>query len=222
MWTEIAAVEGDDLGALRELGREYVGSQALVGSGTIVSFTDDKPFGETMVKRRVERLFVPAVTVEQSSGDARCVIDLNLVFDEGTRELLVGFTNARSEWVLPDGPPKDPEASVPVCTEVTPLGRNAIQSTVQDVLGVMWMRGGVDPSKAGQVILRPRMAMCGWPPTQVGEEMVLNTTAAPYWVIHAVGMVMPVLADPWLRYRSGYLLLLRDDDLDVFSARYLP
>lgn len=105
-WTDVATLEGDELSALRDLGREYVGPQASVGVGTIATFTDSAPFGETVLERRVKRLSVPAVMVERSGDDAHCVVDLSLAFDDVTGQLLLAFTSARSEWVLPDGTPR--------------------------------------------------------------------------------------------------------------------
>ena len=102
-------------------------------------------------------------------------------------ELLAAFTESSPMWfALSDGTDNLEDGSSNPCEwELGSTG--AFTHTVVDLLLAMWEKCGVRADHAGQVVLRPRIALCSYPARHVNGKRVPLYPMGPLWFIDVRG-----------------------------------
>jgi hypothetical protein len=99
-------------------------------SATAVQFTDETPFGSTGVT--VGWRFSSLVSVSQ--GDSVVNIELSVVVDGATGRVVVAYTAARDDWVLPSGRSQDPQGMAEVVWDFESELPEHMESSAVDAL----------------------------------------------------------------------------------------
>jgi hypothetical protein len=154
-------------------------------------------------------------------------VDLTLVIDAADGQLIAAFTPTKSRWIAPIGRTANPEqVAKDDGWTVSSIAKGvAIQSTVVEVLEVVWRDDDIDPRGAGQIIVRPRTVATALPAVEVGGKLVPVRKPRTAWVIHVLGTVT---IRPGLRgqnrppYMSGLIQLIEDQTKEASRGVYLP
>jgi hypothetical protein len=155
----------------------------------MVELRDDSPFGEKSA-RIVWLARVESVTVRAPDANAVSV-ELLMAFDTTTNNLVCAFTEPSSQWAYSALDPGDAESSAADAGwEVAPAKYESLKSTVPDVLAAVWKQFGVDPAKAGQVIVRPRFVANKFPTDEIDGRSVPRYPPTNVWIVEALGTVI--------------------------------
>ncbi len=218
------------ISARRNVGVDKDAAPASIGLSVL---TDKHPFGETFANRPVWIVTFPAVKVDRRGETDSVKVQITAVIDVIDGRLLEAFTAAKEEWVPPVIPPRDPER---VASEdkwsVSPCKSSKLRSTVAQVLGVLWKADGINPKKAGQIVVRPRTVACAFPAVRVKGKSVPLREPGTAWVVHVMGTVTLRNFPGWPgapkakvrpEYMSGLIAFMYDESpLKGFRGVYLP
>lgn len=202
------------------LAREFAPRRNILGvtkqpvSVKLMQLEDQRPYGE-IPQRMVWLARYEEVRVQTSDGSrGPAVVALSLAFDASTNELLCAFTDPAPRWALPPHPPLNPEThTAKEGWGRAPAHYDELRSTVTEVLGVLWRRYGADPSKAGQIVLRPRFVSN---PTFVKtEDRSPLYPPSNVWVVEVLGTVL--IRDPF----TTLVAHIRDSDLVILPGSLL-
>lgn len=203
--------------------REIIGNVAQqVTSVHAVELEDARPYGE-VAQRTVELARFESVPVRSPNGWESVSIPLSLAFDADTGAFVCAFTDAKDEWV------RSPLDSGAIEKRVADAGwktapcHGPLASTLVDVIEAAWKRFGVDPGKAGQVVIRPRFVTNAYPADEVGGKMVPRIPPADVWIVEILGVVVMERDDEY-GHRSLTTLVaqFRDGDLESLPSMMLP
>jgi hypothetical protein len=67
-----------------------------------------------------------------------------------------------------------------------------LHATLTQVLEALWKQEHVDPSKAGQVILRPRFFSNTWPKKEVNGKDISAFPPSNMWIVEVLGRAVEV------------------------------
>lgn len=193
-----------------------------------VKFKDQRPYGEkedrTVWLARYEALAIEA----PDDSNPAIIRGLNLAFDTTTNELLCAFTDAAPQWVQTTVPnPEDvmnlQEAANDMWT-VSPAHYDNLHSTLPEVLAAFWKIRGIDPSKAGQVIVRPRFVSQRFQPYyEATGQPVVDYLPSNRWIVEVLGTaVMSKRFEGEKRVYTTAVGLFRDGDLKYLGGSINP
>jgi len=225
-WTHVRDASDEEIAMLRELVNRWGGArfgEPPIQVPELVDLTDEMPFGENMTSRRAWQVGVP-MRITKHEGTDEAVVDVTLVMDENDGRLLLAYTKPSETWVLPDPNfvERDSSANPRGPQGAEPLETAEVKSNVREILGVVW-QFGTDPSKAGQVILRPRKLLSTWPPVERDGSFFPNEKPATFWITHVRGIVVDVFEEGEVpRYMSSKIIMIRDDDVRVTISSLCP
>jgi hypothetical protein len=172
---------------------------------------DQRPYGE-QGRRTVWVVRYESVSVQAPDSSYMASVTLSLAFDASTHQLYCAFTEPAPYWLRPavvEDIEKKAQDGGRRWTP-SPAQYEALRSTPTEVLGALWRTYDVDPSKAGQIILRPRFVANKTPLEMVNGEAVPKYQPSNVWIVE-------VLGTPLLRRQQGVLTTLvaqfRDGDL---------
>lgn len=196
---------------------ELVGATSPLMEATFVRLSDELSLGDPCDARRVIAVTIPSVEVAFPGTDGPDVgrterVDVLAYLDPGDGHLAVA-TAARAEWVLPGegARTQSPKERIDtLCGEIGPAVAGG-HLRIPDLLGTLW-RWGINPAEAGQVVMRPRMAVNKWPRRQRGDAWVDNSERELWWFVDARGLVTEVRVDEQPPYWSGRTLIVNDED----------
>ena len=168
--------------------REFLGVSKQPASVKMVELLDEHPYGENG-RRTVWLARYELVRVQAPDTSRSAAVALSLAFDTATSDLLCAFTDPAPRWARSTLPPLDPEAhTAEEGWKSSPAHYEELRSTLTEVLAVLWKRSGVDPSKTGQIVIRPRF---------VANPNFVNTVdrsplypPANVWIVEVLGTVV--------------------------------
>lgn len=202
---------------------KYLGKVAAPTSAQLMLVTDEHSFGEEMSCRRA--WVISFRSLELVLNDREVTVDMDLVLDPDTRRLLAAFTPAKSQWVEPMLPTRDPEAEGEKDGwTVSPLAAHDVTSKVSDVLAKVLASQGIDLCEAGQIIIRPRWVSNKWPAVEKEGQMVPLRNPGPVWIVEILGTRTENhgsrAEDEF--YWTGQLILVDDETLEIYRGLYMP
>lgn len=155
----------------------------------LVELHDENPYGvERSRTVRLARYDSVPVLAPDSSYSAS--VPISLAFDAAKNELLCAFTDPAPSWPRSRAGLKGIESHCEDC-EFSPARHDSLQSSVIEVLRKLWDTFHIDPTKAGQIIIRPRFVTRGRPARISGtEEIVTEWLPSNVWVIEVLGTVV--------------------------------
>lgn len=197
-WQSVEANTAIDRAAALDAARTAIGldSNAAPTWIELGVLTDKYPFAEAFADRPVWIVSFPEVRVDRKRKDNpdSVKVGITAVIDSNDGRLLEAFTRSNDIWMLPVKPPpntpRNPEAEASAAGwSVSPCKVLKLRSTVVGVLGSLWTTNGIDPKKAGQIIVRPRTVACALPAVEVDGNRVPVLDPGPFWIIHVMGTV---------------------------------
>jgi len=167
---------------------EYVGFDTQVTSVKKVEFEDARPYGEDgkclVWLVRYETVSIPAPDSSRSA-----TVSLSLAYDVATGNLLCAFTDPAAIWARSPKTSAQIEWVGKLGCKFSPARFEALESTLVEVLRALWESTRVEPSKTGQIVIRPRFATCRTPSKLVGGKHVPIHAPANVWHIEMMGGV---------------------------------
>jgi hypothetical protein len=151
-------------------------------------------------------------------------VGLDVAYDVDNGEILLAYTHPRDEWVVPSLPIRDPEKEASKARwDVARAEPQSVSTDVIEVIQAIWNDIGLDPSEAGQIVLRPRIITCGFPrDPQTKKPLYVET---PVWIVDVRGIELMNSGekiDGVDAYFSGFLGLVDDSSKKLFRIRYMP
>lgn len=183
-------------------------ASVLTANAARVMFEDANPFG--FRKNTDAWLFDTPLTISTDSSEVE--IDMSVVVDGESGKVVAVFSKSRDTWLLPAGRRQNPQDMAEVVWDFDSEIPQQMQSSAADVLVSLGTRG-IDPGKAGQIILRPRWVQ---PIAQVEivDHQVVPKSIPRYqaWVAQVCGVRAGELPtrDGTKVYASGMIVLFRD------------
>jgi hypothetical protein len=231
-WYETEELDGATRAMLQPVAACLLGVEPSEIRGGRGELTDEHSFGRPNATQVLVRLTVPGIELRHERTHETATVEISLVLDPTDSTLVMAYTASRSEWVLPqrDEWARDPEAelsSVDTIREVAPItGTDELQSSIVEVLEKVWAVRAINPSRMGQVILRPRSVTTTYPPIyhEDGTDEP-NLHVALYWVLEAMGAMMPGAHYPpgtQPEYMSTAIEFLDDSNLGTVQGYYCP
>jgi hypothetical protein len=190
--------------------RAVVGNIAKQPSSVhAVDLEDARPYGEAP-RRAVELARFDSVPVRSPNGWESVSIPLSLAFDADTGAFVCAFTDARPEWARSPLDPGAIEARVVKAGWTTEPCRGPLTATLVEILEAAWNHFGVDPAKAGQIVIRPRS--------------VAHPDPADVWIVEILGTVVGEEQDDNGNRRALTTLVaqFRDGDREALLSIMLP
>jgi hypothetical protein len=168
---------------------------------------DDHPYGEKK-KRDVWLARYEAVPVLAPDRKDSVAVALTLAFDTESWNLLCAFTDPAARWPPSRAGLQEIAARGSLDCQFSPAHYDSLQATVTDILRALWDAFHVDPSKAGQIILRPRFVTREHPMRQVVDPK-------HPWERHSEGPIIPgfLSSSIWVVEVLGTIILRRRDTL---------
>jgi hypothetical protein len=217
---------------IRKKSHEYLGHELCSDSlsAEVGFFSDKFPFWETLDGRKVWKVKLRGIKVENPHfketdfPESKSVqIDLSLILDHESKQLIAAFTDPKDIWAQPSptAPGHDPEAETAIGAKILPLGSAKLETSVIDVLGLFW-RHVMNPEMSGQLILRPRLMENSYPPEMIEGQLAPNKWGAkPWWIIQSLGAELPQFG-PAPTYKTSIIFELYDGDHQWFQMRPMP
>lgn len=207
--------------------RKYVGitnKQAIAKSIELIGISDQNPFAEDFMDRQVWLISFTPLEVERQDNTTSASVELNVVIDANSLRLLEVFTKANDTWVLPQIAQRDPEQEAEEDGwSVSPLKSGELEFSAIEALSTLWTFENIDPQKAGQIILRPRIVGCALPAIEVEGELIPVRKPAPVWIVHVLGtLTWKRNRNDVVQYMSGLIMLIDDKTKNVVRGVYLP
>jgi hypothetical protein len=184
--------------------------------GIPVVFADRAAFGEPTESKG---LLYSGITLSVERGVEHDAVRLSAVTtDEG--KVLAIYTDASPEWVVPVLEPRDPEREAQADRWDVTASDNGLSSTAQDLLLTVWEYFGIQPSKAGQIILRPRNAVVSTTAsTTSAGKLDLKYEHGTAWIVQVLGVQIDQVPN---YYWTGVLILIDDKSGKVVRGLFMP
>ena len=152
-----------------------------------VHFSDRTPFGPP---GKGEGWLVRS-TVQVSREDATVRFALNVVIDSTTGQVIVAYTDASETWVLPVRTPRNADELADRIGWSMGVGiPDSMESSAVDAIGAAWKEFGLDPTRVGQLIARPRWISAQFPAREVNGKLVPIRPTQRVWLIQVCGTKM--------------------------------
>ena len=183
-----------------------------------VAFSDERPYGEDGRRRTVWLARYEAVPVQADSGRRCTSVTLSLAFDAAGGGLLCALTDPAPTWARSPTESKEIESRGSWNLEVHPAEYENLRSTLTGVLGALWENFAVDPTKAGQIVIRPRFVKEEVHPKNAitGEPIVQPPTNV--WFVEVLGTVVMSRGD-W--FPTVLVAQFRDGDLKMLIGEVM-
>ena len=194
-WRTVSETPALDVSAARGRAATYLGvPDAQAVSYEVGRITDRNELGDPVSDRLAYAFLFPSVPWERNFEgrvDAGQV-DLQVVVDARTGELILAFTPARSEWVERDNSPFRPLNDVAEENGWTllPAAVPDLRSTIADVLQAAFAQYAPMIAEAGQIVIRPRWVEQKFPARLDGEILVPLRSPGLGWIVHTMGSVV--------------------------------
>lgn len=158
-----------------------------------VVLKDRRPYGEA-IQQQVVLIRYELVPVRGPRGEPTASVFLSLAVDVETNGVVCAFTEPAPQWPRTDEPEfvtfeRDLQAAAIDFFGETPSPADyaSLRSTVTEVLEALWKQEGINPSKTGQIIIRPRFFQNIWPKEEVNGELVPVNQPANMWIVEVLG-----------------------------------
>ena len=188
---------------------ESIGIPQSPVSVAVGELRDSRPYGDEGRKNcwlvRYEQ-----VAVEAPDSSYSASIGLSVAFDVLQGDLYCAFTDPAPIW-LHSGVVEDKQRKAQEGRWSSgPVRDTVLQSTIPQVLRALWREYGIDPSKTGQIILRPRFVVNRVPSKVVDGQVVPMYEPANVWIIEVLGTPIIEREYGWL---TSMVAQFRDRDL---------
>ncbi len=189
----------------------------------LANLIDERPFGERK-ERRVYLARFESVTVRAPDDTTHASIALTVAYDAQSNDLVCAFTDPSPQWAVSTLPAADiTSRAKDAGWEISPARYDALKSSLTDVLAAAWKRFAVDPSKEGQVIIRPRFVANKFPADNVQGTYVAQYPPSNVWIVEALGAVVMVRrVDGEVWNLTTLVAQFRDGDLMDLPSMILP
>lgn len=197
------------------------GAEPTIGGIDAVTILDSDSFGESYSSDLVQ-VEVPEVQIQRENQTT--VLHMFLVFESSTGKLLLAYTSP-SEQFLKSPPAKNAgeteEGFQSESHKVEALHTFKLKSTLPAMLSSFWQKTGLDPSKAGQVIVRPRSIDNDWPGSEEFLGRRIPTPGIkPWWIIHLLGCPPSLVGVSHWEWATQHLWAFSDDDPETGFGTY--
>jgi hypothetical protein len=184
---------------------------------TSVQFRDVRPYGEAQ-SQAAWLVRYESVPVKAPEGAALARPNLYLAFG-ANGHLLCAFTEPAPRWAESKREPGEIEEVMAQRWVVTPARYDALQSTLTDVLSELWKNCGADPTKVGQIAIRPRFVVDKSNRLDAQQNTLPPHPPENMWIIEVLGK--------FVQERHGVplttqIVLLRDRNLEFAGGAVLP
>jgi len=201
--------------------RNWLGSSKQPTSLKVADLQDARPYGEeghrTVWLARYESVRVPAPDSSTSAA-----ITLTLAFDVGTSELLCAFTEPAPHWARSSLGYGDLESRASKRWNISPARYEDLRSTLTEVLVAVQRSCGVDVSRAGQIVIRPRLVgskLLKTNPRSADLPPLPPDPPRNMWVIEVLGTF---IMERYGETLTTQIAMLGDGDLEYSGGMYLP
>ena len=187
----------------------------------LADLKDGRPYGDKEERRVILARFEP-VLVRAPEDKSPASITLTVACDAATKELVCAFTDPSPRWIVSTLDPGVVDSSaIDDGWEMSPARYDSLKSSLTDVLAAAWRTFGVDPSKTGQVIIRPRFVANKYPAEQ--GTLVPRYRPCNVWIVEMLGTEI-------IKHRvfgadhnlTTLVAQFRDGDLTQLPSRVLP
>jgi hypothetical protein len=183
------------------------------------NLNDARPYGEA-AERVVEVAVFDAVPVRSPDEWQSSRVRLSLAFDDESGALVCAFTEPKSVWVASKTDPASLEGRAVTAGWHTGPAHGDLTSKLTEVLEALWRRFGIDPAKAGQVVIRPRFVTNDYP---AEGKLGPRYPPANVWVVEVLGTVVGEKTDhDEKRVFTTLVAQFRDGDLESLPSMMLP
>lgn len=188
----------------------------------IATLRDTNSFGDTQ-EHEVWLARYTGISVSSVDRANSAILTMNVAFDASTQRVICAFTDSSTtNWVQGTLAPIDVEVRAAESGWVVETVSNGpLKSTLKDVLEATWKRFGVDPSKAGQIVIRPRFVTNRFPVEEsTGDQ---RFPASNVWLVEVLGT--PTVQRKFggeVHYLTTIVAQFRDGDLAMFPGMILP
>lgn len=218
-WTEHEEAPADVRVALQPRVEALVGQDPVAWRAVRATLVDEG-WCPTLTPTDVWKVRVPSVPIRWSQveggtvhpGDERRLAII-LALDVTDYHLVLAATEPHQRWVIPAR--RDVEGACPAevgqwFPQIDGRATPTPQLSVPDVLSLLW-GFRLDPGVAGVTIIRPKWAVCRWPPKAHEAGGGPNDQGAVFWFCESHGIVVEPWASDGPQYGSGQLMAIRDD-----------
>jgi hypothetical protein len=194
------------------LTNRIVGRASPAAAPQRVKYEDQLSFG--LAKRGAGWLLRYVVSIPHDS--ARADIALNVIVDGTTGDFVAAYTDPNQTWFHGMMDSQDTEEVARMDGWV--MGATApdsMQSTAAEAILAAWEQFSIDPSCAGQVVLRPRWISARFPAREVDGKLVPIRPTEKVWLVQVCGTKLhPQWSGDVLVYDSGEIMQFRDGTLE--------
>jgi hypothetical protein len=177
---------------------------------------DLRPYGEPSLQDVVvERYEILKLTRESHEMTAT----VSLALDARTGNLLCAFTDPAPTWMTSNTTSDDIVSQEAAEYGFAPAHYETLKSSVSDVLLAVQRAFAVDPDKAGQIVIRPRLITGKRPMWSLPDWKPIEQPPLNAWVVEILGT--PVSTDTMFP-KSIVVAQFRDGDLTLLLGTYLP
>jgi len=186
-----------------------------------VEFQDQRPYGEE-AHRSAWLVRYDSVHVQTPDSSTSGTVTLSVAVDTVTGEPFCAFTESAPIWAGSGWPSAEFESRARERWAFAPARHGELRSTLGEVLDALWRWCGVDPRKAGQIVIRPRMVQSTLhkfdPANPDGPRLPLEPPCN-MWIVEVLGT--PIVQRHGVPLTTQ-VAVLRDGDLTYTGGMLLP
>jgi len=187
-WQAVEAKSGLKVNPIRY--ETALGVSLSPTSVTSAMLRDQRSYGGEE-QRAISLACYESVPVAGAKDGTRASVTLYLAFDETSGDLECAFTPSAPYWARPpDINAMSVEASIAARWNTSRAEHGNLKSAPVEVLAALWSHFGVDPSKSGQIIIRPRYVAEKEPSYDVDGKLVAQDGPANVWIVEVLGTVV--------------------------------
>jgi hypothetical protein len=200
---------------------KLLGSYATqTGPAQLVQFRDRSPFGT-----RSEGLgWLFRSTVDVANADSLVQIGLNIIVDADNGGVVAVYSDPSDSWVLPIDEPRNPEITTALDGWV--MGSKvpeSMASTAVEAISAVWREFGLNPTRVGQLVARPRWISAQFPAQRIGGNLVPLRPTEKVWLVEVCGVKFnETESNGILSYQTGKVMQYQDGTLKYMGGVFVP
>lgn len=208
-WAEVPSSENSGLSGPGQV----FGPEMPPASVKLVEFRDARPYGERSVQFAWLARY-DSIQVSKSPAE-HAVLTLFVAYDARTTEVRCVFTAPSTSWLRSPLESDDVLSRVSHECATRPAQYSTLTSGIPAVLGALWTGYDIDPTTAGQVIIRPRLVQHYGPQKWLDGELVPRDPPANEWIVEVLGTRIRTVYPPPAYDLPGAAVSLNSNGFDL-------